>query len=277
MDTCIKCGKPIPDGELFCAECSLNPAAAAPEHAPHRAEPAQGRMQKPVRRPAAQHAAVAAPAVKIQSKTPRGVIAALVLLALLAAGLLTLVVLQYVNGSQWRNELRVQESSLDAREQELEDLYAQVETLSDALDEAEYTIDTQNDTIKALTARAETAESTASQSQYDADTQLAELERITQENIELRLSVEAGEAENEKLTKSVDELSESVQTLTQENSSLRKKSDFVDSYIVFVENDKSGLYHRYDCAHFVQKSFWAYSRKLAERNGYEACPDCFGG
>ena len=25
MTTCIKCGKEIPDGELFCAECGLNP------------------------------------------------------------------------------------------------------------------------------------------------------------------------------------------------------------------------------------------------------------
>lgn len=28
MTTCIKCGKEIPDGELFCAECGLNPGAA---------------------------------------------------------------------------------------------------------------------------------------------------------------------------------------------------------------------------------------------------------
>lgn len=29
MTTCIKCGKEIPDGELFCAECGLNPGAGA--------------------------------------------------------------------------------------------------------------------------------------------------------------------------------------------------------------------------------------------------------
>ena len=27
MTTCIKCGKEIPDGELFCPACSLNPGA----------------------------------------------------------------------------------------------------------------------------------------------------------------------------------------------------------------------------------------------------------
>ena len=50
----------------------------------------------------------------------------------------------------------------------------------------------------------------------------------------------------------------------------------MDTYVVFVENDKSGLYHRYDCAAFARKSFWAYSRKLAENNGYHACPSCIG-
>ena len=32
MTTCIKCGKEIPDGELFCAECGLNPGAALKSH-----------------------------------------------------------------------------------------------------------------------------------------------------------------------------------------------------------------------------------------------------
>lgn len=49
MTTCIKCGKEIPDGELFCAECGLNPGAAPSR--PRPSVPAQpGRMQTPVRR-----------------------------------------------------------------------------------------------------------------------------------------------------------------------------------------------------------------------------------
>ena len=54
------------------------------------------------------------------------------------------------------------------------------------------------------------------------------------------------------------------------------KSKFMDSYVVFVENDGSGLYHKYGCDDFAQTSFWAYSRKLAEANGYKPCPRCFG-
>ena len=74
-----------------------------------------------------------------------------------------------------------------------------------------------------------------------------------------------------------------VETLTATNEELASsnrlflsKSKFMDSYVVFVENDGSGLYHKYGCDDFAQTSFWAYSRKLAEANGYTPCPHCFG-
>lgn len=34
MTTCIKCGQPIPDGELFCESCGLNGEAPQPRPAP---------------------------------------------------------------------------------------------------------------------------------------------------------------------------------------------------------------------------------------------------
>ena len=64
--------------------------------------------------------------------------------------------------------------------------------------------------------------------------------------------------------------------MTQKNAQLQNKADLMDSYVVFVEDDGTGLYHKYDCPRFVQRSFWAYSRKLAEKNHYTPCPDCFG-
>ena len=45
MTTCIKCGAPIADGELFCAQCAQNGAAEHPRPAPLPA----GRMQIPPR------------------------------------------------------------------------------------------------------------------------------------------------------------------------------------------------------------------------------------
>ena len=46
MTTCIKCGKEIPDGELFCAECGLNPGAA--EARPRPSVPAQPGRRLPL-------------------------------------------------------------------------------------------------------------------------------------------------------------------------------------------------------------------------------------
>ena len=46
MTTCIKCGQPIPDGELFCESCGLNGEAPQPRPALRPV----GRMQTPVKR-----------------------------------------------------------------------------------------------------------------------------------------------------------------------------------------------------------------------------------
>ena len=63
MNTCIKCGKPIADGELFCDACSLNPYdfTDTPERAPEVNVP--GQLRAPVRqakKPAAAPAPVKA-------------------------------------------------------------------------------------------------------------------------------------------------------------------------------------------------------------------------
>ena len=47
MTTCIKCGKEIPDGELFCAECGLNPGAAPPRPRPSPRRPLLPRLRLP--------------------------------------------------------------------------------------------------------------------------------------------------------------------------------------------------------------------------------------
>ena len=100
-------------------------------------------------------------------------------------------------------------------------------------------------------------------------TQQAELERATQEN-------EALQQENEALKQSIETLTATNEELASSNRLFLTKSRFMDSYVVFVENDGSGLYHKYGCDDFAQTSFWAYSRKLAEANGYQPCPRCFG-
>ena len=120
--------------------------------------------------------------------------------------------------------------------------------------------------------------------------QRAQLEKLQQENETLMEQITALNTAQAELQDELDTLTEAQQTLeeenealseekqklTEENQTLKEKSSFMDSYVVFVEDDKSGLYHKYGCSAFKRKSFWAYSRKLAENFGYTACPKCFG-
>lgn len=87
---------------------------------------------------------------------------------------------------------------------------------------------------------------------------------------------EALETENASLTQSIETLTSTNEELASTNRRYVTKSKFMDAYVVFVENDGTGYYHKYGCDYFAQTSFWAYSRKLAEANGYTPCPHCFG-
>ena len=77
MASCIKCGREIPDGELFCNACALNPEQPEPVRP---AQPApQGRMQKPVpvRASAQTPPGERKPAQPVKAKLPRALTALL--------------------------------------------------------------------------------------------------------------------------------------------------------------------------------------------------------
>ena len=67
---------------------------------------------------------------------------------------------------------------------------------------------------------------------------------------------------------------EKYDALVTQSAAAQAAADFMQSYVVLVENDGTGLYHRYGCSRFAGKTFWAYSRKLAENSGYSPCPAC---
>ena len=85
MNRCIKCGREIDAGELFCIECSLNPGSSLFEEPKPAERPSApvGRMQtpRPVKRAAPQPVAVAKK--EKQSGGKGGLIAALILVSLL--------------------------------------------------------------------------------------------------------------------------------------------------------------------------------------------------
>ena len=52
------------------------------------------------------------------------------------------------------------------------------------------------------------------------------------------------------------------------------KVDFIDEFVVFIEDDGTDFYHKYECDKFVGDYFWAYNIEAAEYNGYRPCPLC---
>lgn len=50
---------------------------------------------------------------------------------------------------------------------------------------------------------------------------------------------------------------------------------FYDEHIVFVADNGTNLYHKYDCSIFQNsESFWAYNTEAAEYEGYRPCSNC---
>ncbi len=264
MNTCIKCGRPIDDGELFCAICARNPAA----HHTVKPAPAQekpGRMLKPIRPPRKAPAPARVQSAPQKRRAHGAVIAVLCVFMGLS---LALNIALVARSASSRVSLRLRESDLEQREQYLASLEQSLQELETSLLSAEEKVAAQALTISELEQSFSTAQSTVSQTQYDMTTREAELARMTEE-------YEALKQENEALSQSVQALTDANEELASSNRLFVSKSRFMDSYVVFVENDATGYYHKYGCDDFAQTSFWAYSRKLAEANGYKPCPHCF--
>ena len=275
---CIKCGKQIPEGELFCMECSLNPLDLTfdePRQSAPRYPAPKGRMQtpQPVKRPAPQPVGPQRPAAKggKGSKTGKksggngGLKAALAIVSVLLAASLGFLAWQYGNIVVEKNRLRVQAADMEVRSREVLELNEEVKELATQLENAQQIIAARELSLKELEDALSGSESTMSQTQYDMATQKVELERLKTEHTELLLQVEDLERKLEEATAALEVAMD-----------YEVKANFMDDYVVFVENDRSGVYHTYDCEQFAKNSFWAYSRKLAESNGYTPCPVCGG-
>lgn len=188
---------------------------------------------------------------------------------IVAAVSLGLAIWQFSGLARQRRVIRLREDDLAEREKRLSTLETQIDDLTAELAAEEEKTAAQTQQIEELLTTVNSAESSASQSQYDLSEQQKELEKATDENAALEEQVTALERENERLRADYDTLYAAVDAQS-------KKLRFMDSYVVFIEDDGTGNYHRYDCGKFSKKNFWAYSRKLAERQGYTPCAQCFG-
>jgi len=274
---CIKCGREIPDGELFCVECSLAPekreSARAPSRQQHKAAaPRPQPRQKPhgTAKPQPQKRRTREPA----KKRPHRTVIAIVLLSLLLAASLAFIALSYGHLARERIRLRTREADLQVRENEAEELRREQDSLSQRLAAAEEENRKLRQEADQLNRQLNDSEGSVSQAQYDMTSQQQELERLTKENQELLDAADELDRQIKDLTGQVTTLTGRADALGAANAVYSAKADFMDSYVVFVNNDGSKLYHSYDCKKFTRQNFWAYSRKLAESNGFSPCPDC---
>ena len=147
--TCIKCGKEIPEGELFCASCSLNLQTEAEERLGAVRPPApSGRMQKPVpvRRTPPQPMG---PQVQANGGK-HGLKTALVVVSLLLAASLGFLAWQYGNILVEKNRLRTQENNLLVRAEEADAMQQQIDDLTKELDDAEQLLAARAENIQQL-------------------------------------------------------------------------------------------------------------------------------
>lgn len=59
-----------------------------------------------------------------------------------------------------------------------------------------------------------------------------------------------------------------------ELSSARIQISFFDKHVVFVSDDGTRLYHKYECDDFDTSHFWAFNTEAAIDKGYKQCPEC---
>ena len=184
----------------------------------------------------------------------------IIIMPIVAVVSLGLAIWQFSGLARQRRVIRLREDDLAEREKRLSTLETQIDELTAELAAEEEKTATQTQQIEELLTTVNSAESSASQSQYALSEQQKELEKATDENAVLEEQVAALEKENDRLRADYDTLYAAVDAQS-------KKLRFMDSYVVFIEDDGTGNYHRYDCGKFSKKNFWAYSRKLAERQG----------
>ncbi len=244
MNTCIKCGRNVPAGELFCAQCSKSPVIA--ELGMSGSRPSSQKRSAP--RPA--------PAVVQTKKQPSKRPWLTWVLALALVLVTGLFLWQQIGLQAEKNRARTLQ---DEAQRQIHDLTEAQEGLAAAekeLEKLEQALKIKDEEIKELTEQLADSRSSQNQGAYDLSNMEKELNSLQEEYDALKeehdLMVEAVEAA----------------------AKYKDKATFLDKYVVFVMNDGSKRYHTYDCDLFTHSNFWTYSPKLAEAQGFKACTEC---
>ncbi len=294
---CIKCGREIPEGELFCPECANHKAKSAPKAPVTGQSPAQtnvksaGTAGAPKASPSGSRTPNAPAGEAKKGKVSVGLLLALIAVSILLVAAVVYMIVHQKDVNRTIAGYRAREANLLAEENEKSSLESELEASEKEIEDLQLQLEDRDAQISELKNSLHSQEVTSSQSEYDknaAQNKIDELEKengdLKGKNLQLSEEVDKLTEENEKLAEGGEKLEETEKTLEETETQLKavkeeldaakEKADFLDGFIVFVNNDGSSLYHKYDCSLFSRSNFWAYSRKLAESNGFTPCPDC---
>lgn len=258
---CVRCGKQIPDGEIFCEACASAPLPAGEKPvSSSAASVSRTRTRKPARRKGGRG----------------GLIVAVILLLLIAGASLWYTYQMFQSVRHQQATMRVQEANLSEREYALSGQLEENERLEAAIAEAQQTEASLRSQIADLQAKLKGNESSVNQSQYDLDAAMKRMETMQTSLDTATAALTELNEEKDKLQESFDELEKAYDAMKDKFETQSEKLDWIDAYVVYVENDGSNYYHTFECSKFKRQSFWVYNRKLAENKGYTACPICGG-
>ncbi len=300
MNNCIKCGKEIPDGELFCKDCSLDDIVnTKPDKEQEAAPAAAPRKKKTVKQDTIR-------LDPIKTKKPIGLIVSLVVVILLLAASVFYIFQNRSLVQRAKNQLLSAEVSAEKANSQSDSLQTQLETANGEIVTLETEITQLKVQIEDLESQLHGQSSQSAQQAYDASAKDQELQRLTAQaddlanqlteaNNQLETTSKDLEAANtaleelteahaqqieqyeETITEQIEELDElkvKVEELEDENTSYLKKVTFMDRFVVFVENDGSNYYHTYNCSRFKKEDFWVFNPSYAKNQGYSECPNC---
>ena len=65
-----------------------------------------------------------------------------------------------------------------------------------------------------------------------------------------------------------------ISDLEYELSNLKNRENWIDRNVVFIEDDGTNLYHKYDCYKFKGNTYWVHNIEYAVYRGYKPCSWC---
>lgn len=106
--------------------------------------------------------------------------------------------------------------------------------------------------------------------------QTVSVQKLQTEVTDLEKQITTKEATMLHLEKQIVGLNADIRSLDRDIASYEKLASFIDDYVVFIEDDGTNLYHKFNCYKFRGDSFWVYNTENAVQQGFSPCPICNG-